>query len=95
MFYTISMVSLPKDWSKDGETLCLTFTCTDFKHAIRTVASIAEIAERLNHHPDLGVRNYNEVFIRTTTHSVGKLTEKDYQLANEINKLLGHTQVSS
>lgn len=64
--------------------------CKDFKHAMAILNSFADIAEKLQHHPDLGIRNYNEVFVATTTHDVGKVTEKDYELAREINDLLAY-----
>ena len=82
------MSQIPKGWSKKNGVLYFALKCKDFKHALAMVNSFGDIAERLQHHPDLGVRNYNEVFVATTTHDAGKVTEKDYELANEINDLL-------
>lgn len=78
------MDKLPKGWSKKGDKLFLAVKCADFKHALALVNSIGAIAEKHQHHPDVGVRNYNEVFASTTSHDVGKLTDKDYQLAKEV-----------
>ena len=82
------MTKLPKGWSKKEDTLYFALKCRDFLHAVAILNSFADIAEKLQHHPDLGIRNYNEVFVSTTTHDAGKITEKDYELANEINDLL-------
>jgi 4a-hydroxytetrahydrobiopterin dehydratase len=81
-------MKLPNGWSKKEGKLLLAIKCSDFKHALALLNSIGDIAERLQHHPDLGVRNYNEVFVSTFTHDANGLTEKDYNLAQEITDLI-------
>lgn len=81
-------MTIPKGWSLQQDKLYFALKCTDFKHALAVLNSFADIAEKQQHHPDLGIRNYNEVFVATTTHEAGKVTEKDYELAREINDLL-------
>lgn len=81
-------MNTPNGWSKKEDTLLFTVKCKDFKHALALLNSIGDIAEKLNHHPDLGIRNYNEVFVATTTHDADGLTEKDYQLAQEVTDLI-------
>lgn len=88
MIYTNSMAQIPKGWSRKNDRLYFALKCQDFKHALAILNSFGDIAERLQHHPDVGIRNYNEVFVSTTTHDKGGVTEKDYQLAEEINSLL-------
>ena len=70
----------------------LALKCKDFIHAIAMLNSFGDIAERLQHHPDLGIRNYNEVFVSTTTHDADGLTEKDYKLAQEITDLIEYKE---
>jgi 4a-hydroxytetrahydrobiopterin dehydratase len=82
------MTSIPKGWTKKDGKLYATFECKDFAHAIALLNSIAEVSENLQHHPDIGIRNYCEVFVTTITHSTNSLSEKDYMLANKINDLL-------
>ena len=84
----MTSANLPSGWSKKDGRLYFALKCTDFKHAVAILNSFADIAETLQHHPDLGIRNYNEVFVSTYTHRKDKITEKDYKLANEINDLL-------
>ena len=84
------MSRTPAGWNKKSDKLTAIFKCKDFKHALALLNSIGNIAESLNHHPDLGIRNYNEVLISTTTHSLNKLTIKDYKLAEEISDLINY-----
>jgi 4a-hydroxytetrahydrobiopterin dehydratase len=46
-----------------------------------------EPAERLNHHPDVE-NHYNRVRIGLHTWSAGGITEKDFQLAHEIERVI-------
>jgi len=78
----------PSDWKQDGEKLVLELKLKSFAEVIETVNKIAELAEVLNHHPNIEIKNYNELTVTTTTHSEGKLTEKDFELAEKINSLL-------
>jgi 4a-hydroxytetrahydrobiopterin dehydratase len=82
------MSSIPAGWSKKNGKLTANFKCKDFVHALTLLNSIGNIAEKFQHHPDLGIRNYNEVFVSTVTHETNSITEKDYNLASEINTLL-------
>ena len=50
------------------------------------VNRIAEAAEKAGHHPDIAV-NYNLVTLSLSTHSEGGVTERDFQLAKEIDGL--------
>jgi 4a-hydroxytetrahydrobiopterin dehydratase len=47
------------------------------------VNSIALLAERANHHPDIDIR-WNKVLLVLSTHSEGGITQKDISLAKEI-----------
>ena len=84
------MSKIPNGWSKKNEKLLLLLRCDDFMHAVALFNSVAGIAQKQQHHPDIGIRNYNELLITTTTHSAGKLTEKDYTLAQEISDLIDY-----
>jgi 4a-hydroxytetrahydrobiopterin dehydratase len=50
------------------------------------VNKIAEVAEQANHHPDITI-NYNEVGISLSTHSESGVTEKDFWLAEAIDRI--------
>ena len=73
-------------WSHAGKALHKKFTFKSFMPAIGFINRIAEAAERAGHHPDITL-NYNLVGLSLSTHSEGGVTEKDFQLAKEIDEL--------
>lgn len=73
-------------WTRDGSTIRRDFTFPDFKGALAFVNQVGERAEAADHHPDLTIE-YNRVRLVLTTHSVGRLTNRDFKLATEINQL--------
>src|SRR5438034_815080 len=75
-----------KGWNLAGKEIRKTFEHKDFVHAMGFVNSVALLAEKANHHPDIDVR-WNKVTLTLATHSAGGLTEKDFKLAGEIEKL--------
>lgn len=78
-------VKTPKGWKKQGKWLIRSYKFKTFMEAVGFMNIVATIAEELMHHPDISLENYNELAIKTTTHSKNKLTEKDFELANRIN----------
>ena len=75
-----------KAWQLAGKEIKKTFELKDFAHAIGFVASVALLAERANHHPDIDIR-WNKVSLALSTHSAGGLTENDFNLARQIESL--------
>ena len=79
---------MEQDWKESGDTLEKTFRFKDFKVALSFVNDVGQIAERMNHHPDICIQNYNEVMISTTTHNEGHVvTQKDHKLAHAIDSI--------
>lgn len=73
-------------WSHAGKALHRKYTFKSFMEAIGFVNRIAEAAEKAGHHPDMTI-SYNSVSITLSTHSEGGVTDKDFQLAKEIDGL--------
>ncbi len=73
-------------WSLAGKEIRKMYEFGDFIHAIGFVSSIALLAEKANHHPDIDIR-WSKVTIVLWTHSEGGLTEKDFKLARQIENL--------
>jgi 4a-hydroxytetrahydrobiopterin dehydratase len=73
-------------WEKAAGEIQKVFTHKDFVQAISFVNKVAELAEAYRHHPDILI-NWNKVTLTLSTHSEGGLTEKDFKLAGEINKV--------
>ena len=57
-------------WSIDGKEIKKLVELTDFVHAIGFVNSVALLAEKHNHHPDIDIR-WNKVHLALSTHSAG------------------------
>ena len=73
---------------RDGERLRRTFRFADFDAAWEFMVAVADVARRLDHHPDWS-NSWNVVEISLTTHSESRATARDLQMAEEINQLLG------
>jgi len=66
----------------DG-ALHATFRTGDFAAALKLVDAVGEIAESMNHHPDISL-GYGQVSFRLSSHDVGGVSERDLQLAESI-----------
>jgi 4a-hydroxytetrahydrobiopterin dehydratase len=71
-------------WKREGDALERTAELGTFPQAIQVVNRVAEIAESVNHHPDIDIR-WRTVVFRLSTHSAGGLTAQDVSLAGEID----------
>ena len=60
----------------------------DFLDALDLFEEVGEVAEELEHHPDLHLEEYNKVRIATWSHDAGGLTERDERLARRITQIL-------
>ena len=76
-----------KGWKRNDSKIYRTFILKDFACAMGFVQSVALLAEKMDHHPDIDIR-WNKVTLVLSTHSEGGLTEKDFFLAVQINSLL-------
>jgi 4a-hydroxytetrahydrobiopterin dehydratase len=74
------------EWSLSGDSISKNFSFTNFKESLDFVNKVGEIAEKLEHHPDI-MLNYNQVRLSLTTHSEQGLTKSDFLVAREIDKL--------
>ena len=83
----MSDVIVPNGWRHEDNALRREFTFTNFKEAFTFMTSIAEMAERADHHPDWS-NSYNTVTIALTSHDKGCVTQRDSSLAEQINTLV-------
>ena len=58
-----------------------------FLDGIDAVRRVAEYAEREDHHPDIDIR-WRTVTFALVTHSEGGITDKDVQMAAQINQVI-------
>lgn len=78
--------SLP-NWEEKEGILRRSDALPSFAHALLWLNAVGQLAEAAGHHPDLRLYGYNKVDIELTTHSANGLTEKDFALAREIDRL--------
>jgi len=58
-----------------------------FRHAIRLVDAVADVAEEMDHHPNIDIRFKTVTFV-LCTHSAGGVTDLDITLARRIDGLV-------
>jgi 4a-hydroxytetrahydrobiopterin dehydratase len=80
-----ALASVP-DWKKKGSAITRTFQFKDFPPAIKFVNAVAKPAQKANHHPDIDIR-WNKVTLTLSTHDAGGLTQKDFSLAKQFDRL--------
>jgi len=73
-------------WEGDTAALRRTVVAASFLAGIRLVDMVAEVAEELDHHPDIDIR-WTSITFTLSTHSAGGVTDKDFALAARINAL--------
>ena len=77
--------SLP-GWNIRGASIRKVFKKKDFVQAMGFVQSVALLAEKMDHHPDIDIR-WNTITLVLSTHSKGGITPMDIALAQQINSL--------
>ncbi len=73
------------EWRREGEAIVRDLEFGDFKEAMAYVNRVADLAEEANHHPDILVHGWNKVRLTLSTHSEGRLTDADRNLAERID----------
>lgn len=73
-------------WEEKDNVISKEFKFDDFKSALDFVNRVGRLAEEANHHPDIEL-GWGRVKIMLTTHSEGKVTQKDIDLSQEIDRL--------
>ncbi len=71
-----------------GSSIVREYKLADFAAAITFVNRVAELAEAADHHPDILLHGWNKVRLTLCTHSLGGLTDADFQLAGQIDRLV-------
>lgn len=80
-----ALADLP-NWSGDQSRITRTVKAPDFPTAIRIVDDVAEVAETMNHHPDIDIR-WRTLTFTLATHSEGGVTSRDVELAGHIDEI--------
>ncbi|MDQ2725504.1 MAG: 4a-hydroxytetrahydrobiopterin dehydratase [Actinomycetota bacterium] len=78
-------------WEGDESTIVRKATMADFLAAVELVTAVAQVAEAMDHHPDIDIR-WRTVRFALSTHSSGGVTETDLAAASAIERLIGRSQ---
>lgn len=77
-----------KGWEYKGGAIERSYKFKNFKDAFSIMTRIAFECEQQNHHPDWS-NVYSSLNIRLNTHDAGGITDKDFKLADSIEKIVG------
>jgi len=73
-------------WEFNNDGIEKQFQFKNFKEAMAFMVRVGDAAEAMNHHPEF-FNVYNKVKLRLSTHDAGGLTDRDFKLAGEIEKV--------
>ncbi len=73
-------------WARRANTLVKTYTFNAFPTGVEWVRRVADLAESMNHHPDIDIR-YTKITATLSTHDSGGITTKDIALAKGMDAL--------
>ncbi len=73
-------------WAQDEQGLHRQFQFENFVQAWAFMNEVARLAELHDHHPDWS-NSYNKVNITLISHDKKQVTERDFRLADAIDKL--------
>ena len=73
-----------KGWDYDNKKLKKTYELKNFSESIKFVNEIANIANSLNHHPEINI-NFNQVEIKIGSVELNGVTTKCVNLAIQID----------
>ncbi len=76
---------LGSGWELKEDKIVKSFQFPSFMNAIEFVNGVAKIAERMNHHPIITI-NWRSVKLSLKSFDVDAITERDINLAKEIEK---------
>jgi 4a-hydroxytetrahydrobiopterin dehydratase len=82
----LARLPMAKGWERHGDMLVRAWQFPSFRRAIEFVNQVAALIEKTDHHPDLIV-TYRTVRIEMSSHDVGGLTERDFELIAAINEI--------
>jgi 4a-hydroxytetrahydrobiopterin dehydratase len=77
---------MARGWDRHGDMLVRTWQFPSFRRALEFVNQVGAVAEKTEHFPDLIV-TYRSVRIEISSHDVGGLTERDFQLIAAIDEV--------
>lgn len=81
-------------WTLENGKLHREYKFGDFVEAFGFMASVALVAERMNHHPEW-FNVWSTVRVDLTTHDAGGISAKDFELAAAMERFAGATRAQT
>lgn len=73
------------NWNEENKSLTKEFVFSSQTELAAFFQRVAVLADAVNHHPDILVYKAFQLKISLTTHDKNALTEKDFELAKQID----------
>ena len=86
-----ALAALPQ-WYREGQEIVREVKFPSYLAGVEFVQKAAQIAEEMNHHPDIYL-GWRKVTLRISTHSKKGLTDLDFKFAQQVEALLGQDGV--
>ena len=75
------------DWPKDNQgRIFKEFKFKNYRQSFAFTSQVAMLSEKKNHHPTI-ILDYGKVIIKLISHDVNEVTERDIDLAIQIDKI--------
>lgn len=78
-----------KEWAYYNDGITRTFNFSNYHETISFVNKVAEIANAINHHPDMQV-SFKSCSVYYITHAVGGLSMLDFISASRLDSLISN-----
>ena len=76
-----------RHWTLAGHAIQRRFRTHGWKSSLMVVNAVGHLAETAWHHPDISA-SWGQVIVTLTTHSAGGVTDKDFALAQQIERFV-------
>ena len=74
-------------WRYEVNSIKKLFKTQNYPSTMGFVTAVGGFCQRQNHHPDYILMKYKEVEVSFSTHSAGGVTQKDIDIALDIEKI--------
>lgn len=78
-----------EDWTNTGSSLVREFVFKNQTELAEFVLLAAKYSDELNHHADMQISECRKLQLSITTHDENGLTERDFDWAIGVNKIVG------
>lgn len=86
--YGVDFLSIGKEWKLiENHHYKRTFKFPDFVTALGFVNQASEICEEIDHHAEF-ILSWGQVIVKTWSHDIDGISERDIELCNSIDKIL-------